>query len=76
MCALSCSLKTDKNRQLLGEAGVAGPLVEVLKTHLQSAAVMEQACWAVAMFFSNGKDFCYPGGEWEKGLLTWKQNVS
>jgi len=35
---------TDKNKQLLGEAGVARPLVDVLKTHLQSAAVMEKAC--------------------------------
>ena len=37
----------DRNKQLLGEAGVVGPLVEVLRTHLQSAAVMEQACWAL-----------------------------
>ena len=36
--------KLAKNQQLLGEAGVAGPLVAVLKTHSQSAAVMEQAC--------------------------------
>jgi len=37
-----------KNRQLLGEAGVAGPLIQVLTTHLQSAAVMEQACRALS----------------------------
>ena len=42
-----CCSKIDKNKQLVGKAGVAGPLVEVLKTHLQSAAVMEQACWAL-----------------------------
>jgi len=33
-----------KNRPLLGEAGVTGPLVEVLKTNLQSTEVMEQVC--------------------------------
>ena len=38
----------DRNNQLLGEAGVAGSLVEVLKTHLQSAAVMELACRALS----------------------------
>ena len=47
----------DKNNQRLGEAGVVGPLVEVLKTHWQSAAVMENACWAL----SNIAD----DGEWE-----------
>jgi len=38
----------DKNNKLLGEAGVATPLVEVLKTHVQSAAVVEQACQALS----------------------------
>jgi len=37
----------DKNNSLFGEAGVALPLVEVLKIHWRSAAVMEQACGAV-----------------------------
>ena len=55
MCAHSCSSKTDKNKQLLGEAGVASPLVEVLKTHLQSAAVMEQACWALSNVAADGE---------------------
>jgi len=40
----------DKNNRLFGEAGVAGPLVEVLKFHWRSAAVMEQACGALANF--------------------------
>ena len=40
-------MSEDKSSQLLGEGGVAGPLVEVLKTHLQSAAVMEQVCRAL-----------------------------
>ena len=44
---MCCVWTLAKNNQLLGEAGVAGPLVEVLKTHLQSAAVMEQACGAL-----------------------------
>ena len=47
VCDELCCLIIDKNKQLLGKAGVVGPLVEVLKTHLQSAAVMEQACWAL-----------------------------
>ena len=55
MCALSCYLKTAKNKQLLGEAGVAGPLVEVLKTHLQSAAVMERACGALINVADDGE---------------------
>ena len=55
MCVLSCALKTVKNRQLLGEAGVAVPLVEVLKTHLQSAAVMEQTCWALSNVAIDGE---------------------
>ena len=55
MCTLLCSLKTDKNGQLLGEAGVAGPLVAVLKTHLQSAAVMEQACGALGSVADDGE---------------------
>ena len=44
-----------KNKQLLGEAGVAGPLVEVLKTHLQSAEVMEQACRALGNVAYDGE---------------------
>ena len=44
-----------KNNQLLGEAGVTGPLVEVLKTHLQSAAVMKQACGALGNVAINGE---------------------
>ena len=45
----------DKNDQLFVEAGVAGPLVEVLKTHLQSAAVTEQACWALSNVALDGE---------------------
>ena len=45
----------DKNSQLFGEAGVAGPLVEVLKTHLQSAEVMEQACWTLGNVAIDGE---------------------
>jgi len=44
-----------KNNQLLGEAGVAFPLVEVLKTHLQSPAVIEQACWALSKISVEGE---------------------
>jgi len=36
-----------KNKQLLAEAGVVGPLVEVLKTHLESVEVMKEACGAL-----------------------------
>jgi len=50
-----CCVTIVKNKQLLGEAGVAGPLVEVLKTHLQSAAVMEQACRAVSNVAADGE---------------------
>jgi len=45
----------DKNRQLLGEAGVVGPLAEVLKTNLQSAAVMELACLALGNVAADGE---------------------
>jgi len=41
--------------QLLGEAGVARPLVEVLKTHLQSAAVISQACVALGNVAVDGE---------------------
>jgi len=44
-----------KNNQLLGEAGGASPLVEVLKTHSRSAAVMEQACGALVNIADDGK---------------------
>jgi len=44
-----------RNTSLLGEAGVFGPLVEVLKTHLQSAAVMEQACRALGNVADDGE---------------------
>jgi len=44
-----------KNKQLLGEAGVAGPLAEVLKTHLQSAAVMKHACGALTNVAADGE---------------------
>ena len=58
VCDESCCLNIAKNNQLVGEAGVAGPLVEVLKTHLQSAAVMEQACGAL-------RNVAYDG-EWRR----------
>ena len=44
-----------KNNKLLGEAGVAGPLVEVLKTHVQSAEVMELACRALSNVADDGE---------------------
>ena len=47
VCDELCCLNIAKNNQLFGEAGVVSPLVEVLKTHLHSAAVMEQACGAL-----------------------------
>jgi len=37
-----------KTTHLFGEDGVAFSLVEVLTTRLQSAAVMERACWALS----------------------------
>jgi len=52
-----------KTKQLLGEAGVAGHLVEVLKTHLQSAAVMEPACWALSNVAIDG--------EWRRMSTQW-----
>jgi len=48
-------VKIAKNDQLLGEAGVVGPLVEVLKIHLQSAEVKEQACRALSKIAGDGK---------------------
>jgi len=48
-------VKIDKNNQLLGEAGVATPLIEVLKIHSRSAGVMEQACWALGNIATNGE---------------------
>jgi len=42
-------------KQLLGEAGVASPLAQVLKTHLQSATVMEQACVALGSIAADGE---------------------
>jgi len=45
----------DENNRLLGKAEVAGPLVEVLKTHLQSAKVMEQACRALSNVVDDGE---------------------
>jgi len=50
-----CSVAIDKNKQLLGEAGVAGALVEVLKTHLQSAAIIGIACGALGTIGSFGE---------------------
>ena len=44
-----------RNTSLLGEAGVFGPLAEVMKTHLQSAAVMEQACRALGNVAADGE---------------------
>ena len=44
-----------KNKQLLGEAGVAAPLVEVLKTHVQSDDVMERACFALINVAADGE---------------------
>ena len=56
--------KLVKNQQLLGEAGVAGALVAVLKTHLQSAAVMEQACSAAYnLLFNRNYIRCPVGNE-------------
>ena len=55
VCDELCCLNIVKNNQLLGEAGVAGPLVAVLKTHLQSAAVMESACWALCNLAADGE---------------------
>ena len=52
---MCCCVTTVKNKQLLGEAGVASPLVEVLKTHLQSAEVMEQACRALSNVAADGE---------------------
>jgi len=46
----------EENRQLLGEAGISGPLVEVLKTHLQSAGVIERAYLSFRNFIAgNGE---------------------
>jgi len=45
-----------KNKQLLGGAGVAGPLVGVLKTHFQSGPVMEEACRALGNFAVEGEE--------------------
>jgi len=50
-----CCVTIDKNKQLLGEAGVVGPLVEVLKSHVQSAEVMELACWALSNVAVDGE---------------------
>jgi len=44
-----------KNKELLGEAGIAGPMVEVLKSHLLSAGVMEKACWALGTVADDGE---------------------
>jgi len=49
------SVTIAKNKQLLGEAGVAGPLVEMLKTHVQSAEVMELACRALINVANDGE---------------------
>jgi len=43
------------NKQLLGEAGVASPLVEVLKTHLQSAEVIKEVCGALKNVAADGR---------------------
>jgi len=43
------------NRQLLGDAGVTAPLVEVLRIHLRAAAVMENACRALAFVAADGE---------------------
>jgi len=40
---------------MLGEAGVAGPLVEVLKTHLQLVSVMGYACSALGNVAADGE---------------------
>jgi len=60
ICLLFCFVRTIADQNLLlgdmlGDAGVANPLVEVLKTHLPSAAVMKQACWALKKVAVNGK---------------------
>ena len=54
-CPAYDRVKLVENNQLLGEAGVAGPLVAVLRTHLQSSAVMEQACWALTNVAADGE---------------------
>jgi len=43
------------NNHQLREAGVVGLLVEVLKTHQHSVAVMEQACRALGIFAGDGE---------------------
>jgi len=53
-----CCVTIARNKQLLAEAGVVGPLAGALKTHLQSSAVMEQACAALKKIFI--------GGEWKR----------
>ena len=51
----SCAANEDNIRQLFVQAGATGPLMEVMKTHLQSAAVVEQACRALSNVVYNGK---------------------
>jgi len=48
-------MTTAKNNRLLGKAGVASQLVEVMKTHLQSVAVMARACWALGCVAVDGE---------------------
>jgi len=47
--------KIVKNNQLLGEAGVVGLLVEVLRFDSRPAAVLEKACWALTHIAADGE---------------------
>jgi len=52
---VSLAWTIDENNQQLGKAGVVGLLVEVLRIHRQSAAVMENACRALGNVAADGE---------------------